>query len=889
MSASSGSRRVSRGIVARERAGDGQRGQLLGRARERGDIERVLGEVEPGRPLVLQISGASGIGKTSLLSYIDGQVDETSYLTLKGRAAEFGTDQPFDAFADAFEPVLAELDADAAIGLEDEQMAELARVFPALTARAGMSHDGPERHHGAVGVERYRLHRAVSALLDVLARGRRVLLTLDDLHWADPASVELLLYLLRRPPKAPLLVVVAFRTNELRSQIAAILQQVQRGSQGHFMELAPLSANEANALLPPGLPRELAERVYRDSAGNPFYLKELVRAIRRDDDGTVVAPGGGGRVPPTITAVITHEIDRLSAAGRELLRVAAVLGDPFEPELAGEIAKMDQVATLVTLDELVERDLVQPASVPGCFSFRHPIVRRAVYESAKGGWRLGAHSRAAAVLATRGASAAVRAPHVERSAKLGDLEAIDVLAEAGYASAPRAPAAGADWFHAALRLLPSGQDPTRRLELTIAMAVSLGSAGRLEESCDAFQEVLSWLSLDNPLRGQVAAVAALIEHLLGKHDEARGLLLSTLAGLDDRSLAATEIKLEIATGCFFRADWDEMGNWAVSALEGDEASPVLRAGALAGQALAAFGNCDVGAAGALASKAATLADPLSDADWATRLSAIGFLGWAEYCAGRFVEADRHMERALAVSRITGQQHLSAAMLVVQAMSNLALGRLSLASELADTAIDTSLLSANYLFLTWAQTMRCMVEIECGSPASAVRIGQEALDASTRSRSPWSSVATLYLAEAWLESDEPEHARRELLAGAGAPRLPPLPFYAVHAYELLTRCELELGRPAAATGWAEQAVQLAGRLGLDGQWAEARRAQAMLLMDAGSFAAAAEMALASADDAERAAQPIQAARSHAELRLARRIEDCDVIVLLTFTSSQRVRT
>jgi DNA-binding NarL/FixJ family response regulator len=200
------------------------------------------------------------------------------------------------------------------------------------------------------------------------------------------------------------------------------------------------------------------------------------------------------------------------------------------------------------------------------------------------------------------------------------------------------------------------------------------------------------------------------------------------------------------------------------------------------------------------------------------------------------------------------------MLVIAAMSNLAGGRLSVATECAETAIDTSLLSANHLFLTWALTVRCMVEIDCGSPRSAVRFGRKALEAGIQSRSPWSSVATLYLAEAWLEAGEPERFRKELFAGQSTPLLPPFLFYTLHAYELLTRAELELGLPDAARRWADQAIEVADQLGMDGPSAEAQRAQALLLLSAGSFAQAAQTAQASAELAERASQPIQAARS-----------------------------
>jgi predicted ATPase len=244
-------------------------------------------------------------------------------------------------------------------------------------------------------VERYRLHRAVSALCDLLAGDRPLLLAVDDLHWADAASVELLLYLLRRPPTAPLVVAVAFRPRQLHSQTAILLEQIQRDSHGALLELAPLTAAEARTLLPADLPSPVAERIYRDSAGNPFYLKELIRAARRGVQTTGLAKGQAAeRLPSTITTVITSELDGLSDGARELIRAASVLGDPFEPEIAGEVIQMDDATTLAALDELVDRDLIQFDQAPGSFSFRHPVVRQAIYESTKGGWRRArAHGR----------------------------------------------------------------------------------------------------------------------------------------------------------------------------------------------------------------------------------------------------------------------------------------------------------------------------------------------------------------------------------------------------------------------------------------------------------------------------------------------------------------
>jgi DNA-binding CsgD family transcriptional regulator len=831
------------------------------RRRELAEIDRLLERAVTQQATVIQITGESGIGKTELLNHALRRAAEHGRLTVLGRAAEFEADEPFGVFLGPLEAILAELPDKTVAGLPADDCRELASLLPALVHHASWPGDGGAQPPSGLGMDRYRLHRAICSLLDACAAGRRILLAVDDLHWADPASVELLLYLVRRPPMSQLDVAVTFRPGQLEPPTAAALQQLQRDSHGELIELMPLSAEEAGAFYPPEMPSILAERIYSESGGNPFYLEELIRAAGVSfTGGTALTDSDTERLPSRVTTFIAGELERLSPRSRELIQAASMVGDPFESEMAGEIIEMGEPETLSAVDELVDRELVQAASVPGRFSFRHPIVRRAVYESAKGGWRRSAHARAAVVLAERGASAATRARHIERSARVGDGEAIGALKQAGYESGARAPAAAARWFRAALHLLPEGSPPEERLELLLALAASLGSAGSLEESRDAFRQVIALLPADSPLTGTAVAGAALIDHLLGQHDDAQGLLLATLSELDDASPEAASLKLAIAIGCFFSADWTGMRYWAQEARTVGEAPPILAAGSDAALALAYYGLGEIDAAAKAASESAAIVDRLSDAEWAGQLQSVCFLGWAEYCVGRLEAAEQHMKRALDVASATGQQHLSAAMLVVRAMSNLALGRLALASEEAETAIDSSLLSANHLFLTWALTVRCMVEIERGSPATAVRYGLRALEAGIKSRSPWSNVASMYLAEARLEAGEPEQFRRQLLAGQSMPRLPPFLFYAVHAYELLTRAELELDLPDAAARWASQASEIARQLGLPGPTAEAQRAEAMLLLAKGSYDDAAAMARDSAAQAEVAGQPLQAARS-----------------------------
>ena len=130
---------------------------------------------------------------------------------LSGSAAEFETDLPFWMFVDALDEYLQAVEGRRLDNLEPETLADLAGVFPAMQASA------PD---GAQGGDRYRMHRAVRQLLEALAATKPLVLVLDDLHWADPASLELLGALLRRPPDAAVLLAVALRPRQLDEAVA---------------------------------------------------------------------------------------------------------------------------------------------------------------------------------------------------------------------------------------------------------------------------------------------------------------------------------------------------------------------------------------------------------------------------------------------------------------------------------------------------------------------------------------------------------------------------------------------------------------------------------------------------------------------------------------------
>ena len=302
-------------------------------------------------------------------------------------------------------------------------------------------------------------------------------------------------------------------------------------------------------------------------------------------------------------------------------------------------------------------------------------------------WRLAAHRRTAAALERREAPALARARHLKFSAEPGDEAALGVLAEAGQAALARAPATAAYWFEAALGLLPDEAAPERRLELLVPMATALGSAGRLESSRAALRETLGLLGPElAPVRGQVVAFIAMIEHLLGRHREATALLERALEELPDRdSREAAALELELAMDCLYAPDYEGMLRHARAAHSGAAAQqdcPLLAAAAGV-LALAEYNLGHIAAAETALAEAAALADSLSDAEIGARVDALLNLGWACQALERHEQGIRHLERGLAVSRATGQGHLLVPLTIGTAICMTWLGRLDSAAGLAD--------------------------------------------------------------------------------------------------------------------------------------------------------------------------------------------------------------
>jgi DNA-binding NarL/FixJ family response regulator len=855
--------------------GTGDASRLVGRRRELAALKTALaglGHRATTRFVVL--SGEPGIGKTCLLDELARRGERAGHLVLRGRGTELERDLPFGVWIDSLDDHVAWLGPDRLRRRLGEQFGELSRVLPSAEGDAVAP-------TAASPTERYRAHRAVRALLEAIAAPRPLLVLLDDLHWADGASLELLGHLLRRPPRASLVLGLAFRSGHLQQPVMTALAAADRDGLLVDLRLGTLSESELEGLLGGALEVTVRDELFRISGGNPFYMLQLARSAARSGAAGphLLRTDAGDGVPPAVAAALGQEIDALSEPARLLAQGAAVAGEPVELGLAAAAAGLDERAALAALDEPVAAALLQPTGVTRQYRFRHPIVRHAIYESAGEGWRLAAHCRAAAALEEAGASRAARVHHVERCAAQGDESAVALLIEAGHQAAAHAPASAVRWYsaarrrrpprpHPAPRLLPQRPDQAqRRLELLIPLATCLASIGRLEQALRALLDAQPLLPASSvEIRMRLVAASATLENLLGRHRAAHARLLAALDGLPEhRSAAGGVLQVELAADALFDTDFGAMASWAEAAratargLE-DPAMTAVAAGLLC---FARYGQGDLDAAAEARAEAAAAVDGLPDEVVAMSLEALHYLGFAEFFCEQYDEAIRHLRRGISVARASGQGQLLVPMLVGLAHGLEVRGRLHDALDTAEAAVEAARLAGNRQFTSWALVAEGWSAAMTGDRGHAHAAAEEAvellhgLDESVLTLAAHAHTAAIFL-EAGDGRRCIEEARR-----AGAPDLVRVePGRRAWLAAVLARAELARGSEAGAEMWLARAERELHGLELPLSRSCVLHAQALLAMEQGEARAAALLAERAVQQAEAVGADLQSARSRA---------------------------
>ena len=489
---------------------------LVGRDAEVAALDAALVSASSGTGAVVLVAGEAGIGKTRLAEAFAARADARAATVAWGRSFESEGAPAFwpwvevlrQAFAGVGEAgaVLRDVGADAGL---------LVRLLPELAAVAPASPDTGEAADEAL---RFSLYGAVTRALAALAARRPVVVVLDDVHWADAASLRRLRFLAPHVPWMRVVVVVTFRDAEVGGELAEALATLARQEGVTRVELSGLSEGDVGRLLaaaldappPDPLVRDIAER----SAGNPFFVGELARLL--EGPGAVASDD----VPPGVRDVIRRRIERLPDGADRLLAAAAVVGREFDLSIAARVADLDpdDDATLDLVDAAVGAHLLAEGARIGRYRFTHALVQDALRTGLSALRRARMHDRIAQALASsarttgRAEDLAALAFHALEGADVGDAgaalrHAVDAAAAALAALSFEEAAALCSLALAVMDRTGAG-DESCRFVLLLDLGIARRRQGDLDGSRAALRDALaSARVLDDADRFAEAALA----------------------------------------------------------------------------------------------------------------------------------------------------------------------------------------------------------------------------------------------------------------------------------------------------------------------------------------------------------------------------------------------
>jgi DNA-binding SARP family transcriptional activator len=700
---------IATGVATSGPAGPLHSAPLVGRDAELARLGAVYEDARRGGHRIVTVLGEAGIGKTRLVEAFVATLSDREVRVLVGRAHETESELPFGLWIHMFRDGRVLPDIPRLIDRRSPARTELARLFPELADAAAPM---------AVSTDRAPLFEAMGQVVDGLAPSG-LLLVLEDLHWADEASLRVLAFLLHRAATGTLMVVLSAQPEEMPGApvLRQLLAELEREGRGLTLSLSALSRNVTTALTralaPIGIDAAamdaLAEEVWRVSEGNPFLVVETMRALQ-EGDATQVASIVA--LPQRARETISRRLERLTDRARRLAGVAAAIGRDFDFRVLQRSAGVDPVEAAEAVEELVGRRILHV--VGERLDVSHGWIRRAIYERLLPPVRPALHASIARAL---------EAFHADRPEDVDDQLAYHyaratepakaVLFLRRYAAAAsrryaldEAVRALHEAFDHAARLSPADQ-ARATLEIHLELAFVLSVVGRFEEILERLLPLQATVEAlgDPAVMGSYFSRIALTHSVLGHHARADVTAHRALAEAERASDRASQ---------------------------GTARYVLAVQGFVTGQPSAGLAH---------AREAVALLERAGDHGWLAQ--ACWILGCNHFLLGNFDAAIEAGSRMETIAQALGDQGRRATAAWTVALVQATRGDLEAALSTARRAVERSPDTPNRAAAT---AVLAMIEAESGKPSPTIPLLEHAVSDLERFRIR-QATAMLFLAEA----------------------------------------------------------------------------------------------------------------------------------------------
>jgi DNA-binding CsgD family transcriptional regulator/tetratricopeptide (TPR) repeat protein len=516
---------------------------FIGRIEELQALEAARGRAADGEPAVVLVGGEAGVGKTRLVTELTNRCASDGTRVLVGGCVPVGDGGlPYAPIVEALRALLGQVGVAAVRQLVGPSWPELARLLPAL---GEPDRSGPPDHAAQA-----RLFELLLGLLGRLGELAPLVLVVEDLHWADRSTRDLLVFLVRNLRRERVLLVVTYRNDEPgQERLGPYLAELDRGGPAQRLELPRLDRAQTAAqlvgILGAAPAAELVGAVFARSEGNPFFTEELLAAMR----------AGSGELPATLRDLLRGRIQALPERAREVLAVIAVAGRRVPHRLLARVAGLDDPDLVEALRVMVAHQLVVVRPGEDGYQLRHALLREVIDTDLLPGERARLHAAYAQALSEQpelaGAlpvvAAAELAAHWDAAGK--PVQALPARIQAGLAAErAHAFAEAARHFERALQLRERVADPERlagldRVGLLARAAEAAALTGTTERAIQLLEQALDGVD------GAVEPVrAALLLGRLGEHHHNAQHHSAALAAYAEaeRLLAATAPSAEHA-------------------------------------------------------------------------------------------------------------------------------------------------------------------------------------------------------------------------------------------------------------------------------------------------------------------------------------------------------